>query len=152
MVRRSAAALLALALAVPVQAQAPADSYETVFAELKNLAPRPDRVAIVHGLVLRRDVMELRLDTGALSLLTPVAGRAVGVVFVGEGSVSFVPPLEIERAHLRRVLGDSTVSGPITGAVLIFADSTLAELERSVTEEKVFAWLLPQSTVTEAAE
>ena len=28
----------------------------------------------------------------------------------------------------------------------------LPELERSVTEEKVFAWLLPQSTVTEAAE
>ncbi len=58
---------------------------------MKGLAPSPDRVATVRGLVLRRDVMELR-----------------------------------------RVLGDSAVSGPITSAVLIFADSTLAELERSL--------------------
>jgi hypothetical protein len=26
----------------------------------------------------------------------------------------------------------------------------LPELERSITEEKIFGWLLPQSTVTEA--
>jgi hypothetical protein len=62
-----------------------------------------------------------------------VAGRTVGVWFAGAGTVSFVPPLEIERANLRRVLHDSAVSGPITSVVLIFADSTLAELERSLT-------------------
>jgi hypothetical protein len=135
-----------LAFAQPAQSQsappapAPAStpaasavSYDTTFTELKSLAPRPDRAAVVHGVVLRRDVLELRLDAGTLSVLTSVAGRAIGVAFVGDGSVSFVPPLEVERVQLRRVLGDSTVSGPITGAVLIFADSTLAELERSVT-------------------
>src|SRR5436309_2916706 len=116
--------------AAPVEAVV---SYDTVFNSLRNLAPRPDRVATVHGGVLRRDVMELRLDAGTLSVLTSVAGRAIGVAFVGAGSVSFVPPLEVERANLRRVLGDSLVSGPIAGAVLIFADSTLGELERSVT-------------------
>ena len=116
--------------AAPVEAVV---SYDTVFNSLRNLAPRPDRVATVHGVVLRRDVMELRLDAGTLSVLTSVAGRAIGVAFVGAGSVSFVPPLEVERANLRRVLGDSSVSGPIAGAVLIFADSTLGELERSVT-------------------
>jgi len=123
---------LAPARAAPGQTPA-AQSYEPVFEELRKLAPRTDRAATVRGLVLRRDVLELRLDSGALYLLTPVAGRTVGAAFVGAGSVSFVPPLEIERAHLRRVMGDSTVSGPITGAVLVFADSTLAELERAVT-------------------
>jgi hypothetical protein len=131
--RHLAVAALALALAAPARSQTPSDSYETVFGEVKDLAPRADRVATVHGLVLRRDVMELRLESGSLSLLTPVSGRSIGVVFVGEGSVSFVPPLAVERANLRRVLGDSTVSGPITRAVLLFTDSTLAELERSLT-------------------
>ena len=110
-----------------------ADSYDTVFNQIKKLAPRSDRVATVHNLVLHRDVLELRLDAGSLYLLTPVAGRNVGVAFVGTGTVSFVPPLEIERANLRRVLGDSTVSGPITRAVLIFTDSTWAELQRTLT-------------------
>ena len=124
---------LSLTLAASARGQAPAmDSYDTVFNQVKNLAPRGDRFATVHGLVLRRDVMELRLDAGALYVLTPVAGRTIGVAFAGAGSVSFVPPLEIERAHVRRVLGDSVVSGPITRAVLIFTDSTLAELERSL--------------------
>jgi hypothetical protein len=125
---------LTLAPARPAPGQTPAaEAYEPAYEEFRRLAPRADRAAAVRGLVLRRDVLELRLDSGALHLLTPVAGRTVGAVFVGAGSVSFVPPLEVERAHLRRVLGDSMLSGPISGAVLVFADSTVRELERTVT-------------------
>ncbi len=129
MLRTALPIALTLALALPAWAQT---TYDTIFDQLKGLAPRADRVAAVHGLVLRRDVMELRLESGSVYLLTPVAGRTVGVWFVGLGSVSFVPPLEVERANLRRVLGDSAVSGPITSTVLIFTDSTLAELERTL--------------------
>jgi peptidase M1-like protein len=111
----------------------PAERYEPVFEQLQKLAPRADRVATVHGLTLRRDAIELHFETGVLYETTPVAGRSVGVVFVGSGSVSFVPPLVIERAQVKRVLGDSTVESPITGAAFVFADSTLAELERHVT-------------------
>jgi hypothetical protein len=53
-------------------------------------------------------------------------------VFVGTGSFAFAPPLAVERTQLRRVLGDSTLEGPITAAVFLFADTTLAELERRV--------------------
>jgi len=34
--------------------------------------------------------------------------------------------------NLKRVLGDSTINGPITAVVLFFADSTEAELGRSL--------------------
>ena len=132
--RPQLALAIALSVPLPLCAQAPAAaSYETVFDAVRGLAPAPDRVAAVRGLVLRRDVFELRLDSGTLRLLGPVSGRTVGVAFAGAGSVSFEPPLEVERTHLRRVLGDSVVNGPIDGVVLIFTDSTLAELERSVT-------------------
>jgi hypothetical protein len=130
MLRTALPVALTLALALPARAQT---TYDTVFSQLKGLAPRADRVAPVRGLVLRRDVLELRFDSGSVYLLTPVAGRTVGVRFAGAGTVSFIPPLEIERANLRRVLHDSAVSGPITSVVLLFADSTLAELERSLT-------------------
>ncbi len=106
--------------------------YDTVFDQLKNLAPVATAVAPVHGFMLRRDVLELKLDDGFAIKLTPVAGRTVGIAFVGSGSVSFAPPLVVEQFNLKRVMGDSMISGPITAAVFIFADSTAAELERTL--------------------
>ena len=103
--------------------------YSTVFEELRKLAPRRDRVATVDHLLLRREVADFRLESGTLQLLTPVAGRTVGAVFMGTGSVTFIPPLAVERAELRRVLHDSLVAVPISAAVFIFTDSTAAELE-----------------------
>jgi hypothetical protein len=110
-----------------------AERYEPVLEELRHLAPRSDRVATVHDLVVRRDVIEFHLGDGHLALLTPVAGRTVGAVFVGRGSVRFAPPLEIERVQLQHTLGDSVLDATISAAVLIFTDSTLAELDRQVT-------------------
>jgi hypothetical protein len=120
---------LLLFLSAPARAQEPL-AFQPVFDQLKALAPRNDRVATVKDLVLRRDAAEFRLTSGTLHLLTPVAGRTVGAVFVGTGTLTFSPPLAVERAELLRVLKDSLVRSPITAAVFIFTDSTAAELER----------------------
>lgn len=133
MIRRVVCLLAALGAAGSARAQQHVNlGYAQVFEELRVLAPRADRVAAVEKLVLRRDVAEFRLEQGSLVLLTSVAGRTVGAAFVGAGTLSLVPPLAIERAHLRRVLGDSVLDTPITAAVFLFADSTPAELERAV--------------------
>src|SRR5207302_1423233 len=71
-------------------------------------------------------------EDGNLFLATPVAGRSIGAVFVGRGAVSFLPPLAIERAEVRRVLGDSVVDARISAAAFVFTDSTLAEFERQL--------------------
>lgn len=107
--------------------------YEQVFEALRNMAPREDRAAVVQDLVLRRDVAEFHLIRGTLFLLTPVADRTVGAVFVGEGRFALAPPLPAERRHLDRQLGDSVVNLTLESAVFLFADSTFAELERSLT-------------------
>src|SRR5512134_1277890 len=119
---RMAVVVAVLSWCVPGSASgqgAAADEYEQAFEALRALAPRADRAAAVRDFVLRRDAAEIRFTVGA--------------AFVGQGSVSFVPPLPVERAHLRRVLGDSVIDAPISAAVLLFADSTLAELERGLT-------------------
>lgn len=97
------------------------------------MEPEGERVATVKNLTLRRDVIEFHLTDGALYLGTPVAGRTVGAVFVGHGSVGFVPPLAVERRELKRVLGDSTINATISAATFLFPDSTLAELQRGLT-------------------
>lgn len=117
-----------------VPGQTPNDqTYPQVFDELRSAAPRGDRVGVAHHLVLRRDVIEFHLEEGKVYLLSAVGGRAPGAVFVGTGSVSFVPPLAVERAHLQHVLGDSALDTPISAAVFLFADSTLPELEHQLT-------------------
>src|SRR5882724_11798432 len=121
--------VVAIVFAVSASVQTP---YDTVFDQIKGIAPLPNAVAPVHGLILRRDVMELRLDDGIAYQLTPVAGRPMAIAWVGSGSLSFVPPLRVEQFNLKRVLGDSTINGPITAVVLFFADSTGTELGQSL--------------------
>jgi len=109
-----------------------AEAYEPVFEALRRLAPRADSVATVHNLTLQRDAIQFHFADGRLYLLTPVAGRTVGAVFVGRGAVSFVPPLAVERAQLSHVLRDSVLNTEISAAVLVFTDSTLWELTREL--------------------
>jgi hypothetical protein len=122
-------AVVALLLSLSAAVQTP---YDTVFDQIKNLAPLTNAAASVHGLVLHRDVLTLRLDDGVAYQLAPVAGRTMAIAWVGSGSLSFVPPLQVEQFNLKRVLGDSSLNGPITAVVLFFADSTEAELGRSL--------------------
>ena len=122
-------AVVALVLAFCASVQTP---YDTVFDQIKSLAPLPNAAAPVHGLTIHRDVMELKLDDGIAYRLSPVAGRTTAIAWVGSGSMSFVPPLQVEQFNLKRVLGDSTINGPITAVVFFFADSTETELGRSL--------------------
>jgi len=108
-------------------------TYQQAFDQLRNAAARNDRVAAVRDLVLQRDVIRFRLTEGRLALLSAVAGQSRGAVFVGTGSVWFAPPLPVERAYMRHELGDSVIDTPISSAVFLFADSTLAELEHRLT-------------------
>ena len=128
------ALLLMPAAAVPAAGQAAsADRYEAVFTALQTLAPRSDRVASIRNVTLRRDAIVLHLEEGQLYLTTPISERTIGAVFVGRGSVAFAPPLPVERAELKRVLGDTLINAPITAAVLVFTDTTEAELARQLT-------------------
>lgn len=87
----------------------------------------------MRNLTLRRGVIEFQLEDGQVFIVTPVAGRTIAAVFVGHGSVSFAPPIGIERRDLQRVIGDSVLTSRIWTAAFVFTDSTLAELERQLT-------------------
>ena len=113
----------------PTARMVAAERYAPVYDQFRNMTPRGDRLALVHDLALRRDAIAFKLEQGRISLLTSVAGRTVGAVFVGAGSVSFAPPWDVERAQLFRVFGDSVLNVRISAVAFLFADSTQAELE-----------------------
>jgi len=122
-----------LALAGAQRPDSAAERYEPVVDELRKMQPQGERVASIRNVTLRRDVIEFHLEDGQLFLATPVAGRTLGAIFVGHGSVSFAPPIAIERKELKRVLGDSVLNARISTAAFLFTDSTLAELGRQLT-------------------
>src|SRR5436189_6175623 len=91
-----------------------------------------ERVAPVRNVTLRRDAIVFHLEDGNLFLATPVAGRTIGAVFVGRGSVSFIPPLAIEQAEVRRVLRDSVRAAAVPAGAFVFTRSRACGLPRAV--------------------
>jgi hypothetical protein len=108
-------------------------SYEQRYAELRELQAVPNRVAPVSQLVLRRDAGQFTFGNGSFYALTPLGGRTMAVVFVGSGIFSFSPPTPIEQERLARFHKSKTLEVPFSSVVLLFADTTMAELESKVT-------------------
>jgi hypothetical protein len=126
--------LLALLGALPLDAAAQAGSSPRAWYEgIRALRPDAARGAAVQGLVLARDAGVLRFDRGQIHLLQPIAGRTVGAVFVGEGRFELAAPDEVETEQLRREYDVPALAQPFRAAVLLFTDSTAAELERALT-------------------
>ncbi len=107
-------------------------TYDQLFDELVRMQPRADRAANVSNLVLRRDVGRFTLRSGRLHLLSPVGGRTIAALFRGDGVFSFVPAGKVERDRLRRMEKADSLESPFTQLLLVFADSTLEELEAAL--------------------
>ena len=83
--------------------------------------------------MLKRDAGQFTFGDGTFYLLTPIGGRTMGAVFLGHGVFSFSPPSRIEQERLARFQKTRTLEVPFSSVVLLFADSTLAELESKLT-------------------
>lgn len=129
-------ALLVVATAAIGAAAAKAQAgggYASLYRQMRALAPDSTAAAVVSGLTLRRDRAVFELSGGTLYLCTNVAGRRCGAVYRGPGRCMVLPPTEVEREQLRRVTGGDTSVTAFTSLVLLFADSTIEELRRTLT-------------------
>ena len=109
-----------------------ATRYDSVFDDLVGLKPVPGKMGFVQHVTLRRDVARFTLDSGYLAVLTPVRGRTVAAVFIGQGSFSFAPPTRVEQEQLNRFYQTRAIEQPFERLFLLFADSTAAELEAAL--------------------
>jgi len=127
---------LILTLTIPVSIltaiASPFDTYEELYDQFREIRVDKSHHAAVSDLIIKRDVAEFHLEEGDLYLLTPVGGRCVGACFTGKGSVRMEPPLVGEREQLLRFTGAETLDESFKSLLLIFADSTLKELEREL--------------------
>jgi hypothetical protein len=121
------------AVALLLQAGAVSGSYEQTFDDLAGMRPLASGVASVDNLVIQRDTARFTLHRGTMYLASPVGGRTVAAVFVGVGAFAFTPPSRTEQERLARIERTPTLDVPLTAAVFLFADTTLRQLERTLT-------------------
>ncbi len=117
----------------PLMSQQEFPDYEVVFEELMELGPTSDGVAAVSDLTITRDVATLHLQSGTIYLLTPVAGRTVAAVFLGDGTLSFAPNNPVEQEQLFRFYETRQVEQQFENLFMMFADGTLEELQQTLT-------------------
>ena len=125
------AVLIAVAASGRIAAQEQV-SYEGVRTELDRMTQSAVQVAQVDGIVIERDVARLTLERGRVWLLQPVNGRTVAAAFQGSGRFAFAPTDAVEQREVARVHRSSALDVPIDEVILLFSDSTLAELQRSL--------------------
>ena len=111
----------------------PVTDYERFFDRFVDQRADSMHVARVLHLAFGRDAGTFTLDEGELRLGTRVEGRVCALIFTGKGSFSIMPRTRIERDQLKRFYGVTTLQRPFTTLVILFSDSTLAELGRGLT-------------------
>jgi hypothetical protein len=110
-----------------------AATYDERLAELRGIDDSASAVAEVANLTLTRDVGRLTLESGRLYVLPRVGGRVVAVAFKGRGTFRFAPTERGETVRITRAFKAPALETPFTELVLLFSDSTFAELGRGVT-------------------
>ena len=93
--------------------------------------------ADVSALTLKRDRVEMTF-TGTFYFTAPIDGKVTGAVFIGAGTFrAQSPPIEFEKANLRRLLGSDSVESDFKTAVLKFSDDTMDLIGKNKTEGTV---------------
>jgi hypothetical protein len=130
----------AITLMVPAQVPTPAVSGESkansdvIYQQIRSKSESPEdfsgQVATVSGLVLRRDAATFKFNSGEIYFLTPVEGRTIGAVFLGDVEMTLTPPTEAEKRSLATFTESDGFVERFTRLVMHFTDGTLQEIQK----------------------
>ena len=86
----------------------------------------------VSNFVLKRDVATFTFNSGHFYFLPPIEGHVTGAVFLGEGQLELVSPLQFEQHHISILTGSPKFSDRFTKLVIRFTDSTYDDIKKAV--------------------
>lgn len=119
----------------PKPAAASAANTESVYQQIRRKGSGAEdlngAVAVVDNLILKRDAATFKFVKGEIYFLTPVEGRVVGAVFVGDLEMSLVPPTAVEKKSLARFSWEADTPQHFTRMVMRFTDQTFDEISKS---------------------
>jgi Carboxypeptidase regulatory-like domain/Peptidase family M1 domain len=87
--------------------------------------------ATVNNLVIKRDAATFTLKSGEIYFMSPVEGRTIAAVFIGEGEMTLTPPTEVEKSAITVFTNEPGMTEQFTQLVLRFSDQTFEEIKQS---------------------
>lgn len=122
----------------PVEAQVKVatqkGNQDPIYQSLRQLGKGDDfagNYAVVNNLQLKRDAANFNLKSGELYFVTPVEGRVTAAVFLGDGEMTLVPPMEVEKNSIKIFTGEGGITESFNRLVLRFSDKTFEEIKSS---------------------
>ena len=88
-------------------------------------------VATVNGLVLKRDAATFTFNSGEIYFLSPIEGRVIGAVFLGDVQMRIVPPTEVEKRSLQFFMSSKEEGDHFSRLVMRFTDQTFDEIKNA---------------------
>ncbi len=130
----SIALMLFVCLAVPAQddkkvlAEVTVNAVDPLYTELRNASSAADafsgEYATVNNLVLKKDAGVFTLQSGTVYFMKPTGGKVTGAVFIGSGTFSLTPPVDVEKKHLAIFVDGPQLKENFSGLTLFFTDNT----------------------------
>jgi len=116
----------------PVIAPAPgkAPNSNADYQALRNVTISGES-ASVSNFVLKRDAGVFTFKSGTFSFLAPIKGKGTGVVFQGDGSFDYVPPIDAEKRSLAYLTKEPAMHETFSELLIRFTDDTEKEIKQS---------------------
>lgn len=107
---------------------------DPVYAQIRS-AKLSGESASITNFTLKRDTATITFTDGRFHFLSPVEGRVIGAVFLGNGEFQMSPVISMEQRHLGILTGAPSITETFTKMTLRFTDSTYDEIKKQSTIE-----------------
>ncbi len=105
------------------------NKYVTTVNQLLNLEPDENQIYKVDNYSFSKDAADFILLEGQVYFLKPIDGRVIGAIFIGKGSMTLLPPTQIEKDQFYRYMESENNQFEFESMLMFFADDTETELK-----------------------
>jgi hypothetical protein len=109
-------------------------NHDPAYVALRSIRVGTEMVRI-KDFTLKRDAGTFVFHSGAFHLLEPVAGKITGAIFIGEGSFSLTPPIQVEQRYLGILTKGQPFVEEFGSAVFRFTDGTEQDIKKAAVND-----------------
>jgi hypothetical protein len=113
---------------------APPGEPQEILTQLSKIRLDKSHIHYIRDITIRRDVLTIALNRGAIAFLEPINGKVTGAVFIGSGEIVAIPPDPIEKEQVYKFTGTPILNETFETAILRFTDNTYEEISKEIAD------------------
>src|SRR5262249_58841623 len=111
---------------------APPGEAPEILTQLSKIRLDKSHIHYIRDITIRRDVLTIALNRGAIAFLEPINGKVTGAVFIGSGEIVAIPPDPIDKQRVYKFTGTPILNETFQTAILRFTDNTYEEIRKEI--------------------